>query len=96
VVDRDNNRIQIFTSEGEFVDEWRDFFHPMDIFFDSSDNIYITDQTPRLTVLNIDGEIVARGFAPDAGHGIWGDSFGNLFLAGLDQGVVKLQKKEPK
>jgi DNA-binding beta-propeller fold protein YncE len=93
VVDRDNNRIQIFSLEGEFVEEWRDFFHPMDIFFDTNNVIYVTDQTPRLTVLDTDGRILARGFAPDAGHGLWGDVNGNIYLAGLDRGVVKLLKK---
>lgn len=93
VVDRDNNRVQIFTSDGEYVEEWGDFFHPMDIYFDSRDNVYVTDQTPRFTVLNIAGEILARGFAPDAGHGLWGDSHGNLYLAGLERGVIKLLKR---
>jgi peptidylglycine monooxygenase len=93
VVDRDNNRVQIFTSDGEYIEEWGDFFHPMDIYFDSRDNVYVTDQTPRFTVLNTSGEILARGFAPDAGHGLWGDSYGNLYLAGLERGVVKLLKR---
>ena len=93
VVDRDNNRVQIFTSHGEYLREWGDFFHPMDIYFDSSNNIYVTDQTPRFSVLNTEGEILSRGFAPDAGHGLWGDSYGNLYLAGLERGVVKLLKQ---
>jgi peptidylglycine monooxygenase len=93
VVDRDNNRIQLFTSDGEYLEEWQDFFHPMDIFLDSSNNVYVTDQTPRLTVLNTKGDIIARGFAPDAGHGMWGDSNGNLYLAAHNRGVVKLLKK---
>ena len=93
VVDRDNNRVQLFTSDGEYIEEWRDFFHPMDIYLDSRDNVYVTDQTPRFTVLNTAGEILARGFAPDAGHGLWGDSQGNLYLAGLERGVIKLSKR---
>lgn len=93
VVDRDNNRVQIFSTDGDYLEEWRDFFHPMDIFIDSNDNVFVTDQTPRLTVLNTEGDIVARGFAPDAGHGLWGDLNGNIYLAGLDKGVVKLLKK---
>jgi|TARA_B100001971_G_C18219292_1_gene556022 peptidylglycine monooxygenase len=92
VVDRDNNRVQIFTLDGEYITEWGDFFHPMDIYFDSLNNIYVTDQTPRFSVLNTEGELLARGFAPDAGHGLWGDSYGNLYLAGLQIGVVKLSK----
>lgn len=93
VVDRDNNRIQIFNSEGKYITEWRDFFHPMDIFADSDSVFYITDQTPRFSVVNVEGELLARGFAPDAGHGLWGDSQGNLYLAGHNRGVVKLLKQ---
>jgi hypothetical protein len=62
----------------------------MDIFFDADNMVYVTDQTPRFTVFDIHGEIIARGFTPDFGHGIWGDSSGNLYLAGLDKGVTKL------
>ena len=92
VVDRDNNRVQIFNSDGDYITEWRDFFHPMDIFQDRNDVFYVTDQTPRISVLNNAGKILARGFAPDAGHGIWGDSVGNIYLAGHNRGVVKLLK----
>jgi peptidylglycine monooxygenase len=93
VADRDNNRVQIFSSEGEFLSEWRDFFHPMDIYFDSNNTVYITDQTPRFSVLNTEGKILARGFSPGVCHGIWGDSVGNLFLANLDNGIIKLLKR---
>jgi len=93
VVDRDNNRVQIFDSEGNYLTAWYDFFHPMDIFIDAEGVIYVTDQTPRFTVLNSEGMLLSRGFAPDAGHGIWGDSQGNLYLAGLQSGVVKLAKQ---
>jgi peptidylglycine monooxygenase len=93
VADRENNRIQLFDSNGSYLTEWRNFYHPMDIFMDAAGTVYVTDQTPRLTVLNIDGKLLARGFAPDAGHGIYGDSAGNLFLAGLQRGVVKLVRQ---
>jgi len=93
VVDRDNNRVQVFDSEGNYLTSWHDFFHPMDIFMDAEGAFYITDQTPRFTVLNAEGELLSRGFAPDAGHGIWGDSQGNLYLAGLQRGVVKLARR---
>jgi len=92
VVDRDNNRIQIFDSEGNYLMAWYDLYHPMDIFIDAKGVIYVTDQTPRFTVLNAEGKLLSRGSAPDAGHGIWGDSQGNLYLAGLQSGVVKLVK----
>ena len=44
VADRENNRVQIFDTEGRFISEWHDFYHPMDIFMDAEDKIYVTDQ----------------------------------------------------
>jgi peptidylglycine monooxygenase len=93
VVDRENNRVQIFDSEGGFIAEWRNFYHPMDLFMDASGVAYVTDQTPRFAVLNAEGVILARGRTPDNGHGVWGDSRGNLYFAGNERGVVKLVKQ---
>lgn len=93
VADRENNRVQIFSSEGLYLNEWRNFYHPMDIFMDREDAVYVTDQTPRFTVINRRGEVLSRGFAPDAGHGIYGDAQGNLYLAGLQRGVAKLVRQ---
>jgi peptidylglycine monooxygenase len=92
VVDRENNRVQVFDSEGVYINEWRNFYHPMDIYMDAEGVFYVTDQTPRLTVLNAEGKMMARGFAPDAGHGIYGDSQGDLYLADLQKGFVKLSR----
>jgi DNA-binding beta-propeller fold protein YncE len=92
VADRDNNRIQLFDSVGNFIDEWRDFYHPMDIYMNSLGNFVVTDQTPRFTVLNSEGTVLARGFAPNAGHGIWESTSNDIYLAGLEKGVVKLIK----
>lgn len=92
VVDRDNNRVQIFDEEGEYITEWCDFFHPMGIYMDSRENIFVTDQTPRFTVLNLHGKILSRGFSPDFGHGVWGDSSGNLYLSSNEKGVNRFIK----
>ena len=43
VGDRENNRIQIFTQEGEFIDEWRQFGRPSGIFITPEDMIYVAD-----------------------------------------------------
>lgn len=77
VADRENMRIQVFTLNGELMDVWPDHYKPMDIYVDAADRIYVTDQVPRLTVMTLDGEIIARGL--HRGHGIWGDSAGNLY-----------------
>ena len=43
VGDRENNRIQIFNQDGEFIDEWRQFGRPSGIFITSDDRIYVAD-----------------------------------------------------
>lgn len=82
VADRENNRVQLFTRDGAFLDTWGDFYHPMDIYGDAAGAIYVTDQIPRLSRLSPDGRLTGRCRPVLYGaHGIWGDAVGNLFLA---------------
>ena len=32
VADRENNRIQVFTPDGDYLASWGDHYHPMDIY----------------------------------------------------------------
>lgn len=50
VADRNNNRIQIFDQEGNFLQEWKQFGRPSSVFIDSSDNLYVADaqSTPKV------------------------------------------------
>jgi streptogramin lyase len=43
VGDRSNNRIQILTTDGKFLEEWRQFSRPSGIFIDRNDTIYVAD-----------------------------------------------------
>lgn len=43
VADRGNSRIQIFDSGYEFVEEWRQFGRPNDVFIDADDTMYVLD-----------------------------------------------------
>jgi DNA-binding beta-propeller fold protein YncE len=82
VADRENNRIQVFTADGEYLDSWGDHYHPMDIYVDADRLVYVTDQIPRLSMLSADGRLVGRCRPVLYGaHGVWGDSRGNLYLA---------------
>ena len=81
VADRENNRIQVFDRDGGYLTEWGDHYHPMDIYIDGDGLIYVTDQVPRLSQLDADGNLIGRCRPVLAGaHGVWGDSRGNLFL----------------
>jgi DNA-binding beta-propeller fold protein YncE len=82
VLDRDNNRAQIFDQNGRLLDIWTGFVKPMDIWGDASGDLFIADQTPRIARVDGDGRIVGamRGFSVYP-HGIWGDAAGNLYVA---------------
>lgn len=41
--DRNNNRIQIFDANGTFLEEWKQFGRPSNIFISKDDTIYVTD-----------------------------------------------------
>ena len=43
VCDRNNNRIQIFDQDGNFLDEWKQFSRPSGIFIDKRGIIYVAD-----------------------------------------------------
>jgi DNA-binding beta-propeller fold protein YncE len=49
VGDRDNNRIEIFNQNGEYLGEWKQFGRPSGVFIDSHDNLYVADaeSTPK-------------------------------------------------
>ena len=84
VADRENNRVQVFDREGTWVDDWRGFYHPMKIYVDERDMVFVTDQVPSISQLNGEGELVGRCRGTINGaHGIWGDPAGNLYLAEL-------------
>ena len=95
VADRENNRVQLFSPEGDYYGEWRDLYHPMDIYVDPGGTVYVTDQIPRISMYAPDGQLLARGRPVNVGaHGVWGDSRGDLYLAevGLNQ-VTKLARR---
>jgi len=97
VADRENDRVQIFSPEGDFYGEWGDQYHPMDIYIDAAGTVYVTDQIPRITMYSPDGQMLARGRPVDTlAHGVYGDSKGNIYLAEprLNQ-VVKLVRRTP-
>jgi len=62
VVDRNNDRIQRFTPDGEFVSFWGDFAWPQDLHIDHrSDLVYVVEtraresKVPRLSIWDLKG-----------------------------------------
>ena len=87
-VDRENNRIQRFDSEGRYLDEWTDLVMPMDLFITPDDTVYIVEAPSRVSIFDLEGRLLARwgedGPAPgqfaDAPHSIWVDDEGSLYI----------------
>jgi DNA-binding beta-propeller fold protein YncE len=61
VVDRHNNRIQIFDSQGKFLTQWTDLVLPTDICIDNEQTVYVSELRPaRVSIFNLDGKLLAR------------------------------------
>ncbi len=90
VCDRENHRVQVFSNDGKFLDQWTDFKSPMGVHIDSNQIVYITDQVPRLSILTLDGELLARGRTFENGHNVYTDSRGDLYA--VDTANQRLQK----
>jgi peptidylglycine monooxygenase len=82
VVDRENDRLQVFTADGELIDIWGNFKQPLDIWGDADGILFVTDLIPSLSMLSSDGKLLGRCRPVlNGAHGVWGDADGNLFLA---------------
>ena len=58
VGDRSNNRIQVFTEEGEFIEEWPDVSDPVGVFIDENESVWvISARLNRLLKYNTQGEL---------------------------------------
>jgi streptogramin lyase len=45
VADRENNRIQVFTESGEFIEEWPDVTNPAGLYIDVDENVWVVSAT---------------------------------------------------
>jgi len=43
VADRENSRVQIFGSEGQFLEQWTDVARPMQVLLDGQDNVFVAE-----------------------------------------------------
>ncbi len=96
VCDRENHRIQIFSTAGEILAQWTGFMMPSDVAF-GREAIYVagadgvsiwTKDRRKLVHLGRD-EPFAGAFNV---HGIWLDADENIYLAQFDRAVSKLSR----
>jgi hypothetical protein len=82
IVDRENDRLQVFTPDGDFLEIWTGFVKPLDLWGNAAGHLYVTDLVPTLTLLSPRGERLGRCRPVlNGAHGISGDKDGNLYLA---------------
>ena len=98
VGDRTNNRIQIFTENGDFIEEWPDISDPVGVFIDENDGVWvISARLNRILKYNRAGELqyylgayggTRGGFAGGLSrpHQLDVDQEGNLYIASWDGG----------
>lgn len=91
VCDRENNRIQIFDTNGKFLTQWTDVIRPTAIFIDADGVVYVSELSARVSIFDNGGKLLARwgdkvGGDPwkqvlVAPHAIAVDSRGDLYVA---------------
>ncbi len=98
VADRNNNRIQIFTENGEYIEEWPDVSDPVGVFIDENDGVWVTSgRLNRILKYSLQGELqyywgayggTMGGFEGGLSrpHQIDVDQEGNVYVASWDGG----------
>ncbi len=102
VCDRTNDRIQLFDTDGNYLEERTGLLKPDTIYFDPNDDVvYVAELEQQVSVWTLDGELLSKwggatrsnkpGEFAYCPHGIWADSHGDLYV-GQVQGDAALQK----
>ena len=60
VVDRMNDRIQIFNAKGEFLSQWTSLSYPTGIFIDDEETVYVSEIGRQVNIFTNDGKRLTR------------------------------------
>ena len=84
VADRENDRVQMFTQDGEYLGQWPSkLIGPAAVHVDDEDVAYVPEHNGGLfSVLTLEGERVAQWGSEvnRACHGVWADSLKNVYF----------------
>jgi peptidylglycine monooxygenase len=82
VVDRINDRVQVFDPDGNHLQSWTQFYQPVAIWGDEDGNSYVTDMIPSLQKIGPGGERLGRCRPMlNGAHGLFGTPEGDILLA---------------
>lgn len=103
ICDRENNRVQIFDRDGNFLRAWNGLLRPNTIHFDPNEPVvYVAELGRRLSIFALDDEgfpatplaqwadpqpSETPGFWRGGPHGLWTDAAGNLYVGEVELGV---------
>ena len=102
VADRENDRVQVFSQEGEYIATWAtELIGPALFYVDDEDTVYIPEHNAGfISILTLEGERLARWGSElhRSCHGIWVDSHKDIYVAqagssGRTRRVVKFIRK---
>lgn len=83
--DRYNNRVQIFTSRGEFINQWTDLTLANAVQKGPDGNFYVAELDHRISILSPTGELLAR----------WGDKGAELDDSNTGAGLPSSPSRNP-
>ncbi len=105
VCDRTNDRVQIFDTDGNYLEERTGLLKPDTIYFDPNDDVfYAAELDQRASVWSLDGHLLSHwggarrsdkpGEFNGCPHGIWADSHGDLYVGQVqvDDGLQKFRR----
>ena len=89
VMDRTNNRCQVFDSDGTYITEWKDVAGANDAVIDDEDVMHICEGVAGMLLMGLDGTVIGRwgergseaGQIAGGLHGLWIDRHGDLYTA---------------
>ena len=99
IMDRQNNRCQIFDSDGIYIREWSDIRGPNDAVIIDDNIMVVAEGTGSILIITLEGEVIDRwgqrgeGLGEFKGypHGIWIGNNQSLYVAevGADKALQK-------
>ena len=106
VCDRSNGRIEIFDTDGNYIEERTGLRLPDAIFLDpNEDVVYVAELDYQVSIYTFDGELLAQwgggqksevpGEFLSGPHGIWVDSGGDLYVSEVraDARLIKFARQ---